>query len=84
MVKTGNVPAGFVALSQMREQQIPIGQYTLIDEQAHQSIYQGVVQLKNGLHPAQARDFLHYLISRTGQARAANLTTPNNAEPIDR
>lgn len=84
MVRTGNVPAGFVALTQMREQQIPIGQYTLIDEQAHQSINQGVVQLKNGLQPAQARAFLRYLISKTGPAPAADPTTPINSALIDR
>ena len=62
MVKTGNADAGFVALSQVREQQVPSNQYWIIDERMHQPIAQGVVLLRNGAQPNRAQAFLNFLL----------------------
>ena len=62
MVKTGNADAGFVALSQVREQQVPSNQYWIIDERMHQPIAQGVVLLRNGAQPKRAQAFLNFLL----------------------
>lgn len=62
MVITGNADAGFVALSQVREQQVPSNQYWIIDERMHQPIKQGVVLLRNGAQPERAQAFLDFLL----------------------
>ena len=62
MVKTGNADAGFVALSQVREQQVPSNEYWIIDERMHQPIAQGVVLLRNGAQPKRAQAFLNFLL----------------------
>ena len=62
MVKTGNADAGFVALSQVREQQVPNNRYRIIDERMHQPIAQGVVLLRNGAQPKRAQAFLNFLL----------------------
>ena len=62
MVITGNADAGFVALSQVREHQVPSNQYWIIDERMHQPIEQGVVLLRNGAQPEKAQAFLDFLL----------------------
>ena len=62
MVITGNADAGFVALSQVREHQVPSNQYWIIDEHMHQPIEQGAVLLGNGAQATRAQAFLNFLL----------------------
>lgn len=74
MVKTGNADAGFVALSQVREQQVPSSQYRIIDEHMHQPIAQGVVLLKSGAQSKRALAFLNFLLDERATGIAMNKT----------
>ena len=71
---TGNADAGFVALSQVREQQVPSSQYRIIDEHMHQPIAQGVVLLKSGAQSKRALAFLNFLLDERATGIAMNKT----------
>ena len=82
MVKTGNADAGFVALSQMLEQGVPKDQFSVVNGNFHDPIYQGVVLLKNGSQPARAKGFLRFLLSQrpTEVPEAAQDAAPRKAD----
>ena len=57
MVMTGNADAGFVALSQVLEKQVPNATFTTIPENAHDPIRQDVVLLNAGSQPTALQPF---------------------------
>ena len=67
MIVTGNADAGFVALSQVLEQQVPEGTFTTIPADAHDPIKQDVVLLNTGSQTARAADFLNFFMSHHAQ-----------------
>ncbi|MAD92414.1 MAG: molybdate ABC transporter substrate-binding protein [Gammaproteobacteria bacterium] len=67
MIVTGNADAGFVALSQVLEQQVPEGTFTTIPADAHDPIKQDVVLLNTGSQAARAADFLNFFMSHHAQ-----------------
>jgi len=67
MIVTGNADAGFVALSQVLEQQVPEGTFTTIPRDAHDPIEQDVVLLNTGFQAARAADFLNFFMSHHAQ-----------------
>ena len=82
MVKTGNADAGFVALSQMLEQGVPKDQFSVVNGNFHDPIYQGAVLLKNGSQPTRAKGFLRFLLSQrpTEVPEAAQDAAPRKAD----
>ena len=78
MVKTGNADAGFVALSQMLEQGVPKDQFSVVNGNFHDPIYQGAVLLKNGSQPARAKDFFVFYSANDPQKsqRRPRMTPP--------
>lgn len=67
MVVTGNADAGFVALSQVLEQQVPPQTFSTVPEDAHDPIKQDVVLLNTGSQGARAADFLAFFMRNYAQ-----------------
>lgn len=82
MVMTGNADAGFVALSQVLEKQVPNATFTTIPENAHDPIRQDVVLLDAGSQPTRAAAFLAFFMRH--QAKAQTLGSVPEIRTIDR
>ena len=67
MIVTGNADAGFVALSQVLELQVPKDTFTTISAGAHEPLKQDVVLLNTGSQAASAADFLTFFLNNDAQ-----------------
>ena len=67
-VRTGNVPSGFVALSQLRAGKVT-GDYLVLKEDLYDRIEQQAVIPKSAPNPKLAQKFLNYLGGKTQQKR---------------
>ena len=67
-VQSGNADLGFVALSQLRDRQVPAASYWVVPATLHAPLRQDAVLLARGARNAAARGFLEYL--RSAAARA--------------
>jgi molybdate transport system substrate-binding protein len=65
IVASGNASAGFVALSQIREQRLPEHTYTLVPEHLHEPIVQAAVIIGATAKPEAAAHFLNFVQSRS-------------------
>lgn len=63
LVATGNADAGFVARSQILEQQIPLEFVTMIPSSMHEPIAQHAVVLTNGRRTESAQEFLEAFLA---------------------
>ena len=66
-VASGNATAGFVALSQLREQSPPETSFTLVPEILHDPISQAAVILKSSPQPEKAKRFLAFVRENSGR-----------------
>lgn len=66
-VASGNATAGFVALSQLREQSTPETSFTLVPEILHDPIRQAAVILKSSSQPEKAKRFLAFVRENSGR-----------------
>jgi len=66
-VASGNATAGFVALSQLREQSTPETSFTLVPEILHDPISQAAVILKSSPQPEKAKRFLAFVRENSGR-----------------
>ena len=64
-VASGNATAGFVALSQLREQGTPATNFTLVPATLHDPIAQGAVILRSSAQPERAGHFLTFIQSKS-------------------
>lgn len=82
MIMSGNADAGFVALSQVLEKQVPNDTFTTIPEHAHAPIKQDVVLLNTGSQPTRAADFLAFFMRH--QAETQDFASTPETHVIDR
>lgn len=75
MIVTGNADAGFVALSQVLELQVPKDTFTTISAGAHKPIKQDVVLLNTGSQAASAADFLTFFLNNDAQTQPPAVET---------
>lgn len=80
MIVTGNADSGFVALSQVLEQQVPRHTFSIVPEDAHDPIKQDVVLLNTGAQASRAADFLAFFMRDHAQIQSPVL----GAGSIDR
>ncbi|MDG1704740.1 MAG: molybdate ABC transporter substrate-binding protein [Pseudomonadales bacterium] len=66
-VASGNATAGFVALSQLREQRTPETNFTLVPVILHDPISQAAVILKSSPQPEKAKRFLAFVQKNSGR-----------------
>jgi len=67
-IASGNVPAGFIALSQLKGRAIPADDYWIIADELYEPINQQAILLRNGEENPAAREFMEFLHSRTAKA----------------
>ncbi|ADN77813.1 molybdenum ABC transporter, periplasmic molybdate-binding protein [Ferrimonas balearica DSM 9799] len=77
-VQSGNVPAGLVALAQLRQAKVPVEQYWLVPPQWHDSLRQQAVVLKRSAHPDEAKALLNYLMAQDELLSAAGYAIPDD------
>ena len=84
MIVTGNADAGFVALSQVLELQVPKDTFTTISAGAHEPLKQDVVLLNTGSQAASAADFLTFFLNNDAQNPAVEtgLSTVKDGHPF--
>jgi len=68
LVWSGNVPLGFVALSQLKSRTDIKGAYWLVPQTLHDPIDQQAVLLRRAIDNADAQAFVHYLQSDAARA----------------
>jgi molybdate transport system substrate-binding protein len=66
-VASGNATAGFVALSQLREQRTPETNFTLVPAILHDPISQAAVILRSSAQPEKAKRFLTFVQKNSGR-----------------
>lgn len=81
-VQSGNVPAGLVALAQLRQAGIPDQEFWLVPPQWHDSLQQQAVVLKRSKHPAEARALLDYLMAQDDLLSQAGYAIPDDHQSL--
>ncbi|MBY6187403.1 molybdate ABC transporter substrate-binding protein [Marinobacter hydrocarbonoclasticus] len=81
-VQSGNVPAGLVALAQLRQAGVPDSEYWLVPPQWHDSLRQQAVVLTRSAHPAEARALLDYLMAQDELLSQAGYAIPDDHQSL--